>query len=358
MNVRRLALVVPGLLLAGLVVLLQVRPDPPELATEATPLLTAAVAHDESFLRNGRLVGEVSQPTVLVASGVDGRITSVAVAPGDALVSGDTVATVAGVVIVAAHTDAPFYRTLAVGASGDDVAQLQCFLAQHGMYEGPCDGSFGPATASAVTLVNESIGRGRVADFDPRYVIWLPMESFDVGRVGIDVGAWFPVAGTTIIESEVSVTAARVETDPLSPTDVERYGPFTFTATDPEYDVPVDSDLSVDAADLGPLADALLAVAEQTGTADSPITDVEGIPQGISGTVRGAKVVQSIAVPTVAIVEADDALCVYVEAGDGFRPVVVTAVGSSVSGATFIDGELGAGDQVLANPGTLAMTTC
>jgi len=42
---------------------------------------------------------------------------------------------------------------------GDDVARLQRFLADLGLYDGAVDGRYGAATARAVTLFNDSHGR-------------------------------------------------------------------------------------------------------------------------------------------------------------------------------------------------------
>lgn len=78
----------------------------------------------------------------------------------------------------------PAYRDLAQGASGEDVAQLQGFLAAVGTYSGQQDGSFGSGTASAVRAWQKSLGldtTGVVSVGDIIYVPSLP------GKIVLDV---------------------------------------------------------------------------------------------------------------------------------------------------------------------------
>ena len=356
MSIRRLAFAAPAFLVAGLIVVVVFRPAASELDAGAEPVFAAVVAHEETFQRNGRVVVEVSEPETLVSSGAEGRITALDVEPGGTLTSGARVASVGGIAIVAVHTGQPFYRGLASGARGSDVAQLQCFLADQGLYDGPCDGLLGSATAAGVVHFNEMIGRGRLADFDPRFVVWLPEEEFEVGTVFLEVGSWFPAAGATILESSASIVSARIDIEPMSPTEVETFGPFVFVTTDPVHEVPVAADRTVDVADLGALARPLLAAG--AGQAEPGIESDEQAPSGTAGTVIGTVVAQGLSVPTAALVETTDGLCVYVAATTGYRAVPVTVVGSSVSGATFLDGALTVDDQVVVNPHQLAMTTC
>lgn len=114
-----------------------------------------------------------------------GVITSREVDAGGVVNAGDIVYTVDLQPVVAAEGAVPAFRDLTRGVQGEDVAQLQRFLAGQGYGRGADDGVFGPSTSAAVRDWQRDLGlevtgvvdRGRMV-----FVSSLPaLVSFDEG---------------------------------------------------------------------------------------------------------------------------------------------------------------------------------
>lgn len=88
---------------------------------------------------------------------VEGIVTSVDFAPGDAVDAGDILFTVNLRPVVVAEGDVPAFRDLQLGDTGPDVAQLQTLLAQLGFLDGEPDGQFGDSVLAAVRAWQDSI---------------------------------------------------------------------------------------------------------------------------------------------------------------------------------------------------------
>lgn len=349
MSVRLTFLLGVGLLIIGLAAVVVLRPDVSELDNRTIrPIVSSVAEHDESYQSSARLVAEAAAGPSLVSSGTNGRITEVLVEPGDVIASGTMVARVSGVGVVALHTRTPLWRSLNRSSQGDDVAQLQCALKELGFYEGECSGSFDAATVRAVQDFNEDLGRGDAKEFDDQYVIWLPEEQVVAGAVHLEPGTWFPPPGALIIEAAVTISEARIETEDRAGFDPNQFSPFVFIPTGARGEIRVGDDLSVAVADLGAVADDLIA-----GMQASP--EFGGIP----GELKGSRTRTMLSVPTSAIIETADAFCVQVSDGSDFFAVEVTPNDSTVAGATFLEpGELTVGSSILVNPYELNMTTC
>jgi peptidoglycan hydrolase-like protein with peptidoglycan-binding domain len=87
-----------------------------------------------------------------------GVVTSVEVAPGARVASGDSLYTVDLRPVVAAEGVVPAFRDMALRAEGEDVAQLQLLLAELGFYAGEIDGSFGAGVRTSVRSWQDSLG--------------------------------------------------------------------------------------------------------------------------------------------------------------------------------------------------------
>jgi hypothetical protein len=97
-------------------------------------------------------------PTPIGSNLAGGVVTSINVVQGQEVGPGGVLYTINLRPTVIAQGDIPAFRTLARGASGADVAQLQGFLTTLGFYSGPIDGGFGSGTESAVESWQESLG--------------------------------------------------------------------------------------------------------------------------------------------------------------------------------------------------------
>ncbi|MCM3661888.1 peptidoglycan-binding protein [Georgenia satyanarayanai] len=112
------------------------------------------------------------QPVEVVAvNTLSGIVTQAS--PGEVQV-GSTVYAVAGVPVRVVAGQLPFYRDLALGVQGQDVAQLQEALIELGHLTGPADGRFGTATARAVRAWQEELGIARTGDVPLGEVLALP----------------------------------------------------------------------------------------------------------------------------------------------------------------------------------------
>ncbi|MGX5682621.1 peptidoglycan-binding domain-containing protein [Schumannella luteola] len=106
-----------------------------------------------------------------------GTVTSVSVAPGQEVSHGTTLYTVNLRPVAIAQGSIPAFRSLAQGAEGADVAQLQQFLATIGTYSGPVDGDFDYSTTQAVKAWQKLVGveaDGAMQAGDLVYVPTLP----------------------------------------------------------------------------------------------------------------------------------------------------------------------------------------
>ncbi len=91
-----------------------------------------------------------------VTAGSAGTVTKIA-SEGVAT-DGSVVGWIDGTPLVLIHTDTPFYRDLGPGVQGDDVRELQQFLARHGYLAGDVTGLVDPPTVTAIQAFQSAIG--------------------------------------------------------------------------------------------------------------------------------------------------------------------------------------------------------
>lgn len=141
-----------------------------------------------------------------------GLVETVDVAVGQTLTSGRTVAIVGGIRRIAVHSDRPFARELQSGDRGEDVSQLNSFLASRGLSHASGD-RFDWATQRGVSALADSLGvptAQRGTRFEPDWFMYLPAAKVIVAEVAMRVGAPSPAAGEVIIKGEQRITSARL----------------------------------------------------------------------------------------------------------------------------------------------------
>lgn len=161
-------------------------------------------------------------PPIDIRSTDRGVVTSV-VAVGEELARGGVVGLLDGEPVVAFYSDHTFDRDLAVGATGDDVEQLEANLAALGFDDGgvlAVDQTYSAATERAVRAWEESIGlppsgavpRGRVVAVGGPLVVTASVES------GTRVVAGDPLATGVVqrIVSDVVQPGPGAVTDPIA----------------------------------------------------------------------------------------------------------------------------------------------
>jgi biotin carboxyl carrier protein len=141
-----LALAVVGAIVIGAVVYSTHRSS----ATTRPLVVTAAVARrtlQDQLTLTGTL-GRVVQRTVTASSA--GQISNVMVKDGDTVKAGQSIIGINGREMVAEPGTLPFFRSLSVGDSGQDVLQLNQILASGGFQPGPVGTVFSAQTQSAL----------------------------------------------------------------------------------------------------------------------------------------------------------------------------------------------------------------
>lgn len=119
-----------------------------------------------TVIQRGDVIAEVSvsveAPTSVEAPAV---MTKAPPAVGDEVAEGAVVVEVSGRPVFVIEGSSQMYRSLRPGMAGDDVAQLQAFLARMG-FEPDGDGTFGEATKTAVDAWYRNAGYEPVQAFD------------------------------------------------------------------------------------------------------------------------------------------------------------------------------------------------
>lgn len=143
-----------------------------------------------------------------------GTVTRLDVQPGSVLDAGDVVAHVNDEPVVAYLGDGPLWRDLSPGDEGPDVARVQAYLEALGFDAGTVDGTFGSATAAAVTAFNRAYATGVSGDtFGLSSVAWIGDAPLTVSEVVPTVGAAVG-AGETLVRGPAHLASILVSEPP------------------------------------------------------------------------------------------------------------------------------------------------
>lgn len=104
-----------------------------------------------------------------------GTVTTVNVQPGQEVRAGAVLYTVNLRPVVVAQGDIPAFRSLATGAKGADIVQLQNLLATLGLYEGVADGNFGAKLSRSVKAWQKSIGVAQDGVVQSGDIVFVPI---------------------------------------------------------------------------------------------------------------------------------------------------------------------------------------
>ena len=153
--------------------------SPAQVAADAAPpppsVLTAPVENrvvSQTLTARGEVVNaSVFTANTPPAAGQAGMITKITAGPGTKVEAGGQVLELSGRPVFVLAGATPSYRDLAVGASGEDVAQLQRGLASLGFGSGgDRSGTFGAGTAAAVDRFYKRLGYPALTSGDPAAV--------------------------------------------------------------------------------------------------------------------------------------------------------------------------------------------
>ncbi|MBI2766793.1 MAG: hypothetical protein HYX53_12910 [Chloroflexi bacterium] len=303
---------------------------------DAAPVFAAPTPREITDEKPVKLTPAWAKGQPLSAPAWAGVVTAVAAQPDGSLTSGDTVASVAGVSRLAFASAQPFYRPIAVGAEGADVAELHRLLLMKGFLKSaPTDPSVATqATATATRALAAALGVAPVTSvFDPGWVVWLPVDPFPVGSVDLQVGRPAPPAGASIATAQSSLTTATIAPLNQEALALDGAAEWQVEIGGGTFAMAPGGSLSVSPNALPALAKALKPDAESaTGTVrrKSPLLVLGVASTAIQSNRRGD-------------------LCAWVADGRAYRAVAVK-VASARAGVTNVTDGLAPGAQVLVNP--------
>lgn len=154
----------------------------------AEPLVVTVDSTSRSAPSQVTLTVEHAEPLTATAAG-SGVVTDVHVAAGDDVSAGDPVVSVTDRQWRAFTADAPLWRDLRYGITGDDVARAQQFLERLELPAGTVPGRVTGATAEGFRQFNKMLGRGSTDHVLHRStVVWIGAEPLTVHEVPVQVG--------------------------------------------------------------------------------------------------------------------------------------------------------------------------
>lgn len=233
-----------------------------------------------------------------------GRVTEVAVSPGDVAAAGRLLFRINGRPVVAAEGDFPFWRPLAEGDRGPDVLQLEQMLERTGLSPGEVDGVFDQRTGDAVEAWYGGLSDGFITDRSFRasdtLVTHWPAR---IATVGVRVGD-FVNRGTSALEltgQELEIVAELTPTQRLQ-VQVGQRCTVEVTATRQSASAVIREIREArSTGDPRQLAGALASSAgfEAVIELDEPLEIVEGVSLQVSFVL--AEVTDAIVVPLAAV---------------------------------------------------------
>lgn len=345
---------VPVALIAALVLLplaalaiLRLRPDDTlaGVTFDAAPVLAAPSARDITDEKPVRITPTWEKGPTLSAPAWSGLVLAVQAKPGATLKSGDPVALIAGIQRLAFASDQPFYRPIASGDTGADVAALHRLLQLTGFLKTPPSDpqTANFATTTAIRALAASLGLpGTVSTFDPAWVVWLPVDPFPLGTLDLHVGGMAPSPGSVFGAAQPVLTAAAIAPLNQEPLSLDPSAAWVLTVGATTVDV--------DPATLAVKPDALAALAKALpATTDAPSAPAAG-PPSASGSVRRKTPLHTLGVPSAAVqANAAGALCVWVADGKSYTAMPVK-LASARAGVSNVSSGIDASAQVLVNP--------
>lgn len=344
-GVRAAAVLLAVIVLAsvGALWLLQRWPDTGStLTTPIAPVVMTVPAGATETDAPVTVTVRATRPASLVAPDLSGVVTAVDVGPGDILSQGDPVLEVDGRPVWAAATPKPFYRVIALGDDGEDVAELRKLLRDAGVdvaVSGAADEALRTAVGTWLGPQPDDVA------FDPSGVIWMPNTGLAVDAIAVTVGAPAPGPGTPVVMFAPVVESATVPPSALAA------GATGFTVAVAGRSIPADKSgaLTLSEEDARVLA-STTATTPSGPMGGSPAAD-DVINSDVPGTMTTTWAYEVVTITTSAIVTRQDGtLCVVTADGAMHGAVTITVAASKTDSGTSQVLGLAAGTSLVVNP--------
>jgi hypothetical protein len=328
----------------GVVVWLAVvgRPVPVEVVAPPAPVHVVVEGVEFAHNRSAVLRGRVERGEEVLASGAQGLVTSIEVAPGDRLATGVLAYRVDGLGVWVYKAASPLYRPIGVGARGRDVRIVQRFLARALDVEVEVDGVFDWRMRDLARAWQKREGLEQDGVVDPARFLRVA-EPLTVAEVALRVGAPAPALGESVIVGTSELGSLEVTADGGG----EVGTAYRFFVPGAEMEVGWDGQGWVVSEDHRGTALILLeAAAAQMG-------EFEG-PAELTGRLELVTPAPAAAMPAGALMDSasSPAGCVWLldDSGGWERVEGVAALGQTASGAVATDAVATVGREVLLEP--------
>ena len=133
---------------------------PPQIEPREARDVTAEVVQGTVQVEQSYGIEATWPSSPVGVNGLEGTLTSIGVGAGEPSEAGDVAYSVDLQPVVILAGKVPAFRELSVGVRGEDVRQLEQFLAAQGYLSGQPDDRFNDATGGAVAECNADIGAG------------------------------------------------------------------------------------------------------------------------------------------------------------------------------------------------------
>jgi hypothetical protein len=337
------ALVAPAL---GLAIAVWLVPDSLLSVTPKTvPLTVPVTAVTDTEAQP--IVGDLDwvSGTSLVAPNWTGTVTAVEAKSGSTIRTGSAIATIDGTEAIVAFSPFPFYRSIGPGVTGPDVAALGAVLISLGIADVRVSDTYDTALGDAINLLSQRLtgvapAAGSQSIFEPSWFVWLPAKQIRVKAVALVVGEPAPAQGTTILTSPSQILSVTITPGTTAGGDIE---PLPASARGYVVSFPGSPPYRLNSS--------------FTVTDSSLLHSLDQLDQPSASTVGGmlelADPARFSSVPSSAVVvDATGRTCVFVPAGSGFAPVMVTTE-AGLPGSTEVTGLARHDTAVLSNPASI-----
>jgi putative peptidoglycan binding protein/HlyD family secretion protein len=310
------------------------------------PLIITAAVTRRTLQDQLTLTGTLSRLVQrTVTAGASGQISDVSVADGDTVSAGHSIIGINGREMVAEPGTFPFFRSLTVGDSGEDVKQLDQILASSGYDPGPIGTTFTNQTQAALAQWQAAHGYPGVTADKPK-TLTVSLQPSGAYQVGPESSAGLIIDSS----SEAASQSSSISSSALAASGLAVSGLGSSAATSPASGSPGGGSSAGGSAGAGSSAGGGSSVGGSAGSGSSAVASDQSSTQRVADAVLTSRLVPSA---TMSVASPPPTLTIYAlnPVTDKGSPAVFIVYASTVSSVpvTFSVAESGSApaDEVL-----------